>query len=159
MASSVSNAREVSTTHLELRSPMFGVTCISKCMFESAFVFSYYVVFPQRCGQKWNVRGLEFCSRATFWICALSGLKRCRQKVSIKPKKQSHFSCNGLPMQPFVVLASVFFCCPKGADPLLKTKNSREKHIFEGAVPHLELCSPMFGEKCISKFICDFQRI
>ena len=33
----------------------------------------------------------------------------------------------------------------------------REKLTFEGAAMHLELRSPMFGEKCIAKFICDFQ--
>ena len=39
----------------------------------------------------------------------------------------------------------------------LTTKNSREKLIVEGAITHLELRSPMFGEKCRSKFMCEFQ--
>ena len=33
-ASKTSNAREVNITHLALRSPMFGETCISKSMSE-----------------------------------------------------------------------------------------------------------------------------
>ena len=33
----------------------------------------------------------------------------------------------------------------------------REKLTFEGAAMHLELRSPMFGEKSIAKFICVFQ--
>ena len=32
-------------THLELRSPMFGETCISKSMSEFEVGFSFYVVF------------------------------------------------------------------------------------------------------------------
>ena len=39
-ASNASNASEASITHLELRSPMFGETCISKLMFEFEIVFS-----------------------------------------------------------------------------------------------------------------------
>ena len=44
-ASNASNASEASITHLELRSPMFGETCISKSMSEFEVVFSFYVVF------------------------------------------------------------------------------------------------------------------
>ena len=60
-------------------------------------------------------------------------------------------------MYPFVPLAAAYFFFPKNAIPPLKTTNSREKLTFEGAITHLELCSPMFGEKCIAKFICDFK--
>ena len=44
-ASKASHASEVSITHLELRSPMFGETCVSKSMSEFEIVFSFYVVF------------------------------------------------------------------------------------------------------------------
>ena len=60
MASNASTASEGSITLLELRSPMFGELCICKRMLASEVVFSYYVVFLQRCRQKWNVRGLGF---------------------------------------------------------------------------------------------------
>ena len=45
MAGNASNAREASITHLELRSPMFGETCISKSVSEFEVGFSFYVVF------------------------------------------------------------------------------------------------------------------
>ena len=45
MAGNASNAREASISHLELRSPMFGETCISKSMSELEVGFSFYVVF------------------------------------------------------------------------------------------------------------------
>ena len=55
------------------------------------------------------------------------------------------------------VSLAVFFFFQKDANLSLKTHFSREKLTFEGAAMHLELRSPMFGEKCIAKFICDFQ--
>ena len=156
-ASNVSNASEARITYLELRSPMFGETCMSMFRFEFDVIFSFYVVFPQRCRQKWNLRGLFFFGKATLWNCALTGLECGCQKVSIKSTKYLQFGCSGLPMQLFVSLGPVFVFCQKDSNPLLKTKNSREKLTFAGAETHLELCSPMFGETCISIFMCDFQ--
>ena len=60
-------------------------------------------------------------------------------------------------MYPFVPLAAAYFFFPKNANPPLKTKNLREKLTFEGAIMHLELRSPMSGEKSVSKFMSEFQ--
>ena len=50
-------------------------------------------------------------------------------------------------------LAAAYFFFQKDANPCLKTKNSREKLTNEGAIMHLELRSPMFGESCICFFM------
>ena len=56
-------------------------------------------------------------------------------------------------------LAAAYFFFQKDANPCLKTKNSREKLTNEGAITHLELRSPMFGESCICFFYGNFNRI
>ena len=62
-------------------------------------------------------------------------------------------------MYPFVLLAAAYFFFPKHANPPLKTKNSREKLKNIGAIMHLELRSPISGEKCILIFCVDFNGI
>ena len=62
-------------------------------------------------------------------------------------------------MYAFVPLAAVYFFFRKYANPLLKSKNSREKRTFESAILHLKLRSPMFGEYCTCFFCVDFGRI
>ena len=39
------------------------------------------------------------------------------------------------------------------ANPRLDTRNCRKKHTFKVADTHLELCSPVIGESCISFFV------
>ena len=56
-------------------------------------------------------------------------------------------------------LSLFFFFFQKDANLSLKTRFSREKLTFEGAVMHLELRSPMFGEFCICFFNRNFNRI
>ena len=60
-------------------------------------------------------------------------------------------------MYSFVSLALFFFFLKKDVNLSLKTKNLREKLTVEGAGTHLELCSPMFGETCISKCMFEFE--
>ena len=45
MAGNASNAREASTIHLELRSPMFGDTCISNRCLNLRLVFHFASFF------------------------------------------------------------------------------------------------------------------
>ena len=55
--------------------------------------------------------------------------------------------------------AYVFFFCENDVNLLLKTDFPREKLTFEGVATHLELRSPMFGEKCMFFFYGNFSRI
>ena len=57
-------------------------------------------------------------------------------------------------------MSLAFFLGGKGqidANSHLKIKNSDEKHTFAGAESHQKLCSPMFGEIYICKFMWDYQ--
>ena len=50
-----------------------------------------------------------------------------------------------------------YFVVKKKCKSTIENQNSREKLSFEGAEMYLELRSSTFGEKCICKFMSEFQ--